>query len=445
MAALVGTIQVRKDTAANWTTNNPTLLSGEQGLETDTRRVKIGDGATAWNALAYSLNPLGVAAATDILRRSDGDGRYDALGSAAAAQAAAIAASQPLDADLTAYANAADAAARRALIGAGTGNGNVNDGDTLTTGLTFPNTGLHLEDGPGDNTLTIVSNEDLTADRLLKIITNDATRTLTIAGDATISGTNTGDQTSVSGNAGTATALQTGRTIDGQTFDGTANITVIAPGTHAATGKTTPVDADELPLVDSAASNVLKKLTWANLKATAKTYFDTIYQALNANLTAIAGLTTAADKTIRFTGSGTAVLIDMHNPGSQTLAASVTFPGAGLAPATPTNTYNWTQIGNLVTYQFTLVYASAGTTVTSLIIALPSDMPNPFEQSGLTAASAQLYPAFGRAANGATATMVTNATSALRRNSGDTAYEFFTVLASGTYSHFFIIGSYFTA
>lgn len=67
------------------------------------------------------------------------------------------------------------------------------------------------------------------------------------------------------------------RNIDGQAFDHSADITVIAPGTHAATGKTTPVDADELPLVDSAASNVLKKLTWANVKATLKTYFDTLY------------------------------------------------------------------------------------------------------------------------------------------------------------------------
>jgi hypothetical protein len=83
--------------------------------------------------------------------------------------------------------------------------------------------------------------------------------------------------TTVSGNAGTATALQTARNIDGQAFDGTGNITVIAPGTHAATGKTTPVDADELALVDSAASNVLKKLTWANLKATIKAYTDTLY------------------------------------------------------------------------------------------------------------------------------------------------------------------------
>ena len=66
---------------------------------------------------------------------------------------------------------------------------------------------------------------------------------------------------------GSAAKLTTARTIDGQSFDGSANITVIAPGTHAATSKTTPVDADEFALVDSAASNVLKKLTWANLKS----------------------------------------------------------------------------------------------------------------------------------------------------------------------------------
>ncbi len=43
------------------------------------------------------------------------------------------------------------------------------------------------------------------------------------------------------------------------------------------TEKTTPVDADMVGLMDSAASNVLKKLSWANIKATLKTYFDTIY------------------------------------------------------------------------------------------------------------------------------------------------------------------------
>jgi len=47
--------------------------------------------------------------------------------------------------------------------------------------------------------------------------------------------------------------------------------------THAATSKAIPVDADEIPLADSAASFVLKKLTWANIKATLKTYFDGLY------------------------------------------------------------------------------------------------------------------------------------------------------------------------
>ena len=47
-------IQVRRDTAANWTSTNPTLASGEQGLETDTRKVKFGDGTTVWTSLAYA-------------------------------------------------------------------------------------------------------------------------------------------------------------------------------------------------------------------------------------------------------------------------------------------------------------------------------------------------------------------------------------------------------
>ena len=47
-------IQVRRDTAANWTSTNPTLASGEQGFETDTGRFKIGTGSAAWTSLAYA-------------------------------------------------------------------------------------------------------------------------------------------------------------------------------------------------------------------------------------------------------------------------------------------------------------------------------------------------------------------------------------------------------
>lgn len=47
-------IKFRRDTAANWADTNPVLALGEPGLETDTRRVKYGDGVTAWNLLQYS-------------------------------------------------------------------------------------------------------------------------------------------------------------------------------------------------------------------------------------------------------------------------------------------------------------------------------------------------------------------------------------------------------
>ena len=54
----------------------------------------------------------------------------------------------------------------------------------------------------------------------------------------------------------------------------------IASTIHGATAKTTPVDADEVGLIDSAASNVLKKLTWSNIKATLKSYFDSVTTTL---------------------------------------------------------------------------------------------------------------------------------------------------------------------
>ena len=47
-------IKLRRDTAANWNTNNPILALGEPGLETDTKQLKHGDGVTPWVDLAHS-------------------------------------------------------------------------------------------------------------------------------------------------------------------------------------------------------------------------------------------------------------------------------------------------------------------------------------------------------------------------------------------------------
>lgn len=45
----------------------------------------------------------------------------------------------------------------------------------------------------------------------------------------------------------------------------------------AASLKSTPVDADEFGYVDTEVGDTLKKFTWTNIKATLKTYFDTLY------------------------------------------------------------------------------------------------------------------------------------------------------------------------
>jgi hypothetical protein len=57
-------IKLRRDTAQNWLNANPILAAGEPGLETDTGRVKYGDGTTAWTDLEYASGG-GAAGLTD--------------------------------------------------------------------------------------------------------------------------------------------------------------------------------------------------------------------------------------------------------------------------------------------------------------------------------------------------------------------------------------------
>jgi Major tropism determinant N-terminal domain len=57
-------IQVKRGTAAGWTSANPTLNSGEIGFETDTKKMKVGDGSTAWTSLAYTATDGDISGVT---------------------------------------------------------------------------------------------------------------------------------------------------------------------------------------------------------------------------------------------------------------------------------------------------------------------------------------------------------------------------------------------
>ena len=47
-------IQIRRGTASEWTATNPILAAGELAVESDTNKMKVGNGSTAWNSLAYA-------------------------------------------------------------------------------------------------------------------------------------------------------------------------------------------------------------------------------------------------------------------------------------------------------------------------------------------------------------------------------------------------------
>lgn len=51
-------LKIRRGTAAQWTSAAPVLAAGEMGYETDTRKLKVGDGTTAWASLDYTIDGL---------------------------------------------------------------------------------------------------------------------------------------------------------------------------------------------------------------------------------------------------------------------------------------------------------------------------------------------------------------------------------------------------
>lgn len=71
-------IQLRRGGAQEWANANPTLAQGELGIELDTGRFKIGDGATAWNTLRYERPVESNTNTPNSLVQRDADGSFSA-------------------------------------------------------------------------------------------------------------------------------------------------------------------------------------------------------------------------------------------------------------------------------------------------------------------------------------------------------------------------------
>lgn len=139
--------------------------------------------------------------------------------------------------------------------------------------------------------------------------------------------------------------------------------TVVTMGAliDSATAKATPVDADMIGLMDSAASNIMKKLSWSNIKATLKTYFDSLYEEkiAPAGSTSTAGSSITLDmgsktqkmfvgsasfaspKTIAMSNTANALLFNFFFEVTN-VAAVLTFPGSWISSNTDFDGTDWT-------------------------------------------------------------------------------------------------------
>lgn len=197
--------QLLGDVAAVWGTENPVLLEREPGIETNTRRWKIGDGVTAWNDLPYvdsGTLPVGGTAGQFLIKSSSDD--YDVEWASPPAlddQLAAIAAltpaanqiiywTGPTGAAMTSFTTfgrgfvgSVDAAAARAALSLGSAalKAMGNSGDVVPS-----LSGINIASGVWTFSAGIVIGADITATTERKIIasgTNGKSVTLEQTGD----------------------------------------------------------------------------------------------------------------------------------------------------------------------------------------------------------------------------------------------------------------------
>lgn len=122
---------------------------------------------------------------------------------------------------------------------------------------------------------------------------------------------------------------------------------------------------------------------------------------------------------------------------------------AGAAPSGASSLRQFfTRIGNLVTWQISITYASAGTTVTNVSLTFPTEFPTPAIPTGFTGANALLYLCYPTRLCSTPSGTVTNAGAfMIRRNAANNGFTISSpsTFTSGTYRSFIFGGTYFTS
>ena len=201
-------IKLRRDTAANWVSINPVLASGEPGLETDTLKIKYGDGSSTWNSLPYPTVtfPTSIAAAS-LASNVAGGAANQILYQTQAGTTGFITA--PTQIGFLQWTGSGYSWSTGGYAAAAQITGTTLAPNVITTSITTLGSGV-------------------TATTFTGLITANGGVTGNVTGNLT--GNVTGN---VTGTAGSAAKLTTATTINGVSFDGSAPITITAVATSA--------------------------------------------------------------------------------------------------------------------------------------------------------------------------------------------------------------------
>lgn len=247
---------------------------------------------------------------------------------------------------------------------------------------TTANFGLNLADTAEDHYLAVGSNENLTADRTLGIVVNDANRTLTIAGNTTISGTNTGDQNLFSTIA-----------VSGQSnvvADSTSDTLTLAAGSGISI--TTNATTDTITITNTGGGG--------SGYSTIQEEGSSLTQRATMNFVG-AGITAADDAgntrtnvTLDSTLNAMAGIGYVDSPEATWTPAGGGFTGT-TAPTTPTYSYAYQQLGKVVNAQFWFKWGVAGSAVTDFSFTIPAGLPTPAISSNFGNTSSYVYRGVG--------------------------------------------------
>jgi hypothetical protein len=305
-------IQIRRGTAANWTSANPTLAEGELGYETDTGKLKAGDGSTAWTSLDYIS---GTGALTEVSSDT----------------------TPQLGGDLDVNGNSIVSASNGDIAITPNGTGSI-----ILHNLTWPSA-----DGSPDQVLKTDGNGTLSFGAASTVAAiGDLTDVVITSADLgdflQYNGSNwvdsTIDYSDVTNNVGSGSVDCVSETdVPAGSITEVVALTAaqyadISGGPssdvlYVITGGTTSIaDSDDVTITSADANDFLVvdggdwvDKTPAQVRAILDLEVGTDVQAYDAELAAIAGLTSAAGKAIEFTGSGTAALFDITTAGKALL------------------------------------------------------------------------------------------------------------------------------